>query len=97
MKQLSLVKVSLGLIFIILVTMGMKKIFPPEKKYTVSKTKDGWMTALRYIENAKFIMAKSELPASQVSAWSDSLSQLEQSIQMEVMLQINADSVKTKK
>ncbi len=86
-----------ALLFLSVIVLAFKNKMFVEKKYTVSKTKEGWMTTLRYIENAKFIMAKSELPASQVSAWSDSLSQLEQSIQFEVMQQINADSVKSKK
>jgi len=75
-----------GMILILIAAFAFKQI--PPKTYTVSKSKEDWLTALRYIENGKRIMLRSSYSGTEIAAWSDSLSILEQDISTQVSLQL---------
>ena len=98
MKKLTIGTVMLGIVLATLITMGFRKAFIPDHKYTVTLTEKEWESWLQSIQNGAVGLRTSTLPGNQIAAIQDSLISIQQTIQRQVGPQIAADTlVKPKK
>lgn len=67
------------------------------KIYSMKLKQSEWSSRLMWLENAKEIMRKSNLPGNVISQWQDSLSLFQQEISEQIGSQIKADTSKPKK
>jgi hypothetical protein len=103
MKQLSLGQIIFGLVLISLITCGFTKLThhkipDPDHKYSLSLTKTEWNSIFQILNNSKEIMRKSSYPGNVIAELTDSLTSIQNKIQLQGGPQISADTVaKSKK
>lgn len=61
------------------------------KEYTVTLTKDQWVSALGVIDSTQKLLIKSDLPVKEVVGVNNGLAQLTQTISMQVGAQLQAE------
>jgi len=86
-----------ALLFLSVIVLSFKNKMFVEKKYTVSLTKDEWSSLLVNIQNSNVMVRTCSYPGSQIAQVQDTAIKYQQLIQEQLIPQINADSVKSKK